>query len=295
MKRSHGMMTALFGTLTVSSLAQTSTPASTPPTSLPTPTPATAPAAVTPPADGVPASGPEAIVPLTPEQEAMAKLAATGDNHAFLVKAAGEWTTKSKVWPEPDASPLESEGRAQIRSMLGGRFAQLQFIGEIAGAPFRGFAVYGYNNAKKTFEVMWIDNMNTGMVLGTGTLSDDKKTLTWSMEMPTIDGTSEKVRAVETWTDDRTMTYTLYRPTPRKDDAADAEYKSMEIAYTKLAEPPTPSAPRNAAPTGAPTPGRPAARPRPNAIPTPGGTPAGTSPVKAPEPAPATPPAESPK
>jgi hypothetical protein len=243
----------------------------------------------------VPASGPEAIVPLTPEQEAMAKLAATGDNHAFLVKSAGEWTTKTKVWPAPDAAAMESEGRAQIRSMLGGRFVQLQFIGEFAGSPFRGFAIYGYSNAKKTFEVMWIDNMNTGMVMGTGTLSDDKKTLTWSMEMPAIDGTIEKVRAVETWTDEKTMTYTLYRPTPSKDDGTDAEYKAMEIAYSKVAEPPTPSAPGNATPTGAPRPGRPTVRPRPSAPTTPGGSPAGTTPVKAPEPAPVTPPVESPK
>ncbi len=46
---------------------------------------------------------------------------------------------------------------------------------------FEGLGVYGYDNAKQKYTMSWADNMGTCIMDGTGELSADKKTMTWTM------------------------------------------------------------------------------------------------------------------
>ncbi len=164
-----------------------------------------------------------------PMMAEMMKLAEPGEMHKHLEKAAGEWEAKTKMWMAPGMAPEESTGKAVFRSMLGGRFVQMQYSGTMMGSPFRGFGIYGYDNASKKFESIWIDSFSTGMMKGTGELSADKKTLTWIVETPGMDGKRDTMRHVETFIDDNTTKFEMFMKNPS--DGKD--FLMMEIMYTR--------------------------------------------------------------
>ena len=164
-----------------------------------------------------------------PAMDEMMKLGEPGEMHKHLEKAAGEWDAKTKMWMAPGMAPEESTGKAVFRSMLGGRFVQMQYSGTMMGGPFRGFAIYGYDNATKKFESVWIDSFSTGMMKGTGELAADKKTMTWTVESTGPDGKKETMREVETFVDDNTTKFEMFSKNP----SDGKEFLMMEINYTR--------------------------------------------------------------
>jgi len=60
------------------------------------------------------------------DQQAMmeqyTKLAAPGEPHKLLASLAGSWVTTTKEWMEPNKTPTESTGSAEMKMLLDGRF-----------------------------------------------------------------------------------------------------------------------------------------------------------------------------
>jgi hypothetical protein len=53
--------------------------------------------------------------------------------------------------------------------------------GEMPGmGEFTGIGIYGFDNVSQKFVSVWFDNHSTGIMNGTGELSDDGKTITWN-------------------------------------------------------------------------------------------------------------------
>jgi hypothetical protein len=118
-------------------------------------------------------------------QDAWEKASMAGPEHEFLKKAVGTWTGKVKSYEDPTKPPAESTCNETISSILGGKFTKCEVSGTMVMGgkplPFEGLGVYGYDNAKQKYTMSWADNMGTCIMDGTGELSADKKTMTWTM------------------------------------------------------------------------------------------------------------------
>jgi hypothetical protein len=91
------------------------------------------------------------------------KLGTPGTPHKVLASMAGSWITKTKGWMEPDKPPMESKGTCEQKMLLGGRFLQQEYSGDMMGSPFTGIGVTGYDNHTKKYVSTWMDSMGTGI------------------------------------------------------------------------------------------------------------------------------------
>ena len=62
--------------------------------------------------------------------------------------------------------------------LLGGRYLQQEYAGEMMGSPFAGINIIGYDNHTKKYVSVWMDSMSTGIYHFVGTASADGKTIT---------------------------------------------------------------------------------------------------------------------
>ncbi len=152
-----------------------------------------------------------------------------GKPHDMLKSQDGKWDAKITSWMSPGAPPTESKGTATNRMIMGGRYQEAKFTGSFSGMPFEGQSITGYDNSKKVFVSTWVDNMGTGIMNLEGPWDEASKSVTFTGSMldPTT-GKECKVREIMTFVDDKTQKMEMYN-TP----TGGAEYKAMEIVYTK--------------------------------------------------------------
>jgi len=86
------------------------------------------------------------------------KLATPNENHAFLKKFVGSWTTHSSFMKLPF-----EKGSATHEMILGERFLDGSYEGSFAGVQFSGRMLIGYDNYKHKFVVTFIDSLGTSM------------------------------------------------------------------------------------------------------------------------------------
>jgi hypothetical protein len=165
------------------------------------------------------------------DMKACMEAATPGPMHKHLTDHAGTWAGKVTMWMTAGSEPAMSECTTVITPMMDGRFTRCEVKGEMAGmGPFEGFGLYGFDNVSKKFQSTWCDVMGTGMATGTGELSADGKTLTWTCtyNCPIKKGPIT-MREIERFTGKDTMSMEMYGPDP----ATGKEYKVMEIQYTR--------------------------------------------------------------
>lgn len=163
--------------------------------------------------------------------EACMKAGTPGKMHEYLAKGAGTWEGTMKHWMQPGTPAMESKCTSTITSVMGGRFSRCESEADMQGMPFQGFGIYGYDNVSEKFQMTWIDNMSTCVMTGTGVLSDDGKTLTWTMNYS--DPMTKKpavMREVDRRIDDTHTSLEMYGP-----DLTGKEFKMMEINFTRKA------------------------------------------------------------
>lgn len=98
----------------------------------------------------------------------------TTGQHARLAALAGEWWGTTKTWFEPDVLADESPMTGKMTPILGGRFVQYEYSGELTGKPFAGVAIFGFDLATQKFQAAWIDSfhMSTAIMLSEGEAGD---------------------------------------------------------------------------------------------------------------------------
>lgn len=177
------------------------------------------------------AEGEMADMGMTPEMmAAWEKVASPNEHHAHLAKLAGHWKVTSKMWFQPGAPPVESEGRSTNEMIMGGRFLQSHFEGQLMGQPFHGMAIEGYDNALDKHVGSWIDSAGTMMMSFLGNCSEGGKVLDTVAEfLDPMTGTQTQMKSKTTLVDPNTYTYESWSKGP------DGEFfKSMEITYTRM-------------------------------------------------------------
>lgn len=170
---------------------------------------------------------------MTKEEEEMMKLwqeySTPGKAHKHLEFLKGEWIVETKMWQAPDAPLSSSTGTASGEMILGGRYLLMKYSGTFEGMKFEGIALTGYDNDKKKFQSIWIDNFGTGLYFTEGSCKEDFKECTDEGEWwDPIRKHNYKVRSIGKIIDNDTYINEMYAKYPNS-----KEFKTMELVYKR--------------------------------------------------------------
>ena len=160
--------------------------------------------------------------------ETYKKLATPGPVHKLLEKLTGSWVTRTKARMDPNKPPVESTGTCVQKMILGGRYLQQEYTGDMMGQKFNGINLIGYDNQTGKAVSIWIDDMSTGITYFEGTASADGKTLTQECSLDDPVRGHLRWRSVTRFLDDNTLGYEMYI-TPE----GGKEVKEMEMTVTR--------------------------------------------------------------
>jgi len=164
-----------------------------------------------------------------PEMEAMTKAMTPGEQHKHLARLAGDWAFTSKAWMAPGAPPAESSGTMHGETILGGRYVQSVWQGNMMGMAFEGHGTNGYDNVGKKYVSTWVDNMSTGIMYSTGSCDGDgKKCEEKGSMMDPMTGKESYMRSVTSWTGSDSFVMEMYGPDP-----SGKEFKWMEMSVKR--------------------------------------------------------------
>jgi Protein of unknown function (DUF1579) len=168
--------------------------------------------------------------PMDPQamMEEYKKLSTPGEPHKLYASLAGNWTTTTKEWMDPNKPPTESTGSVEMKMLLDGRFLQEEFTGKMMGQAYSAVGVHGYDNLRKKYVTTWIDTMGTGIFTMEGTASADGKTITLKGRHDELGGGYMTHRGVWKIPDNNTQTFEMYGA-----HNGGKETKMMEITYTR--------------------------------------------------------------
>lgn len=155
--------------------------------------------------------------------------ATPGDMHKMLADEEGKWNCDMTFWMTPDGPPEKYTTGCEVKMILGGRYQQSTYSGDMMGMPFEGIATVAYNNTTNQFTSTWIDNMGTGMMILKGTYNGNTRTTTLEgTTMDPITKTEKQVREIYDIVDENTRKMQMFE-TPKGGE----EYKTMEIIMTR--------------------------------------------------------------
>ncbi len=152
-----------------------------------------------------------------------------GDVHASFAKSVGDWETESKMWMDPSGEPVVSKGTASVEMLLGGRYMQSKYFGNVMGMPFEGMGIDAFDNSTKEYKAIWIDNLGTGIIYMIGKYDPVKKQVEYKGKMvdPIVKGETN-IRQVITFIDENTQQVEMYGEMMGK------EFKSMDMMMKKV-------------------------------------------------------------
>ena len=163
------------------------------------------------------------------EQEAMMKAMSPGEQHKHLARLAGDWTFTNKMWMAAGAPPAESSGTMHGETILGGRYVQSVWKGNMMGMDFEGHGTGGYDNVAKKYVSSWVDNMGTGILYSTGSCdADGKKCEEKGSMIDPMTGKESYMRSVTSWTGNDSFVMEMYGPDP-----SGKEMKWMEMSVKR--------------------------------------------------------------
>ncbi|HQY88191.1 MAG TPA: DUF1579 domain-containing protein [Tepidisphaeraceae bacterium] len=171
---------------------------------------------------------------MTPEMqkqmEAYMAAGMVGEQHTKLAKWVGTWSGDMTMHM-PGMPSMTASQTWVVSSVFDGRFIKCDVNSEMPGmGPFVGIGFTGFDNVSQKFVSTWMDSMGTGIMSGTGDLSDGDKTFTMVFE--TNCPVTKKVvpfREVMHFVDDKTMHVEFFGIDPN----TGKEMKCMETKLTK--------------------------------------------------------------
>lgn len=165
---------------------------------------------------------------MTPEMKAWMEFMQPSWGHELLAGMVGEWKTTTKYWAAPGTDPELSNGNAEAKLILGGRYLEEKHTGTAMGMPFEGYNLIGFDNAKQEFVNVWIDNLGTGMSMASGKY--DKKYKTYTMYGSMTDPMTKKevkFKQILKIPDNDTQVLEMFM------DHEGKEFRTMEITFKR--------------------------------------------------------------
>ena len=146
-----------------------------------------------------------------------------GAAHKALEPLVGNWTAEVKSWMTPGAPPTVSQATAKSTWVMNGRFVQQEFTGDFMGKPFRGVGLTGYDNTKKKYSNVWIDDMHTSMFTSEGEGENNVITLEGNYDCPITDRKDLPMKQVLLIVSQDKHVFEMHDPTKGSDS------KTMEL------------------------------------------------------------------
>lgn len=152
------------------------------------------------------------------------------ENHKLLDFKAGKWNGVVKMWMDPHQPAAdESTCITEYKWIMDGRYLADTTEGSFNNEKFMGHSVTGYDNIKKKFGWVWIDNFGTGFMVAEGSYDPATKTFKYTFESPDpLQGKYVKGWSTERRIDDDHFVSEMHGPGPDGKD-----FKMMEISYTR--------------------------------------------------------------
>jgi hypothetical protein len=154
-----------------------------------------------------------------------------GSQHAEMMKMVGTWKAKNQMWMAPGTEAMVSEGEWHVSSMMG-RYLKTEVKGDMPGmGPFEGLAIMGFDNVSQQYVMSWFDNMGTGIMQGTGSMSADGKTMTsnYNYNCP-LTKKATVMREVVKHIDANTMSMEMFAIDPK----SGKEFKNMHMDLSRV-------------------------------------------------------------
>lgn len=153
-----------------------------------------------------------------------------GKEHEMLAKSNGNWKAETTMWMSPDAPPMVSTGNVVNKMILGGRYQEMNFSGDMMGQKFEGIGTTGYDVARKVFISSWMDNMSTTVMNMEGNWDEASKSITFTGKMYCApNGKWCEMKETFKMIDDKTQLMEMWGP----DMKTGKPFKNMEIKLTR--------------------------------------------------------------
>jgi Protein of unknown function (DUF1579) len=117
-----------------------------------------------------------------PFQQYIEKYGSPGPEHKQLEPLVGSWTAQVSCWMDPNQPAAKSEGTAERKWIMDGRYVEEHFTGKLMDKPFHGLGIVGFDRAKSKFTCLWLDSVVTTMEMSAGTYDESTKTFTFKHE-----------------------------------------------------------------------------------------------------------------
>ena len=166
--------------------------------------------------------------PSPEEMEAWTKAATPGEHHRRLASMTGEWEFSGKCWMDPAGAPMEYNGTANFKMLMGGRYQQQELRGEILGMPMESMGILGYDNVTKEYAGAWASNMSTGLMSFKGA-GEATGPIAFRGDCVNPMGEKESFREEWTWKGADTIVAVMHMKSPKHPE----EYRFMEQTYTR--------------------------------------------------------------
>lgn len=172
-----------------------------------------------------PAEHPGGAPQMSPEEmQKMMALIQPGPPHAQLAKMAGTWKAATRMWEGP-GDPITGGGTITYEVVLGGRYMIGRHLGTYRDMPFEGISIDGYDNGKKQYFTMWLDNFGTGVMQLTGQPTAEGRGIDFVGTMFDPMGMTErKVREEVRYESDTKWMMTMYMEGPDGKEMKVMEY-----------------------------------------------------------------------
>jgi hypothetical protein len=183
----------------------------------------------------VPALSQQPKEPPTPsEQEALTKkLATPGEHHQRLDVLAGKWQLAVKWRNTPDDKWTESRGTAEYKWVLGRRFLQEEFKYDMGDPPMEWLGIYGYDNYRKQYTAVWVDNRGTNTEFADGEYDPKEKVFRYTGEQDDpATGGKRKFKWTITVEGQDAVRFDSYDQDPQG-----KFFKNTEVVATRVREP----------------------------------------------------------
>lgn len=162
------------------------------------------------------------------KQKDMMALAEAGEAHKHLESLLGDWDGEVSVWFAPGKPPMKFKETIKREMLFDQRFIIEHVDAQSAMGPYHGLSILGYNNARKCYEIFFIDNGSTPMNLWTGSFDADKKLFTYTGNEVDTNGKKAAFRTTIDCSQADTQIKAGYKP--GKDGK---EYKAFEIKMSR--------------------------------------------------------------
>jgi len=114
--------------------------------------------------------------------------------HKALNDYSGKWDMEITMWTGPGQKPEIMKISSVNQMTIGGRFLEMDQLGDMMGMPYEAKTTLGFNTANQKMELTTINNMGTGTLYLSGLW--DNKTETANLSGSLVNPVDKKVITV---------------------------------------------------------------------------------------------------